>query len=132
MQSQNLPSSGNSEKINEDRATAAILTGGGADGVPALALRHWCPDGSPAEPVFITWLPGVGRFCLTVKYGRYSLRGIGLARRRLVGPPGHAVAAGSGQGRGAAGKRGPAARAESPGARVASPGPVRHGGGPAH
>ena len=75
MQSQNLPSSGNSEKNNEDRATAAILTGGGADGVPALALRHWCPDGSPAEPVFITWLLGVGRFCLTVKYGRYSLEG---------------------------------------------------------
>ena len=75
MQLQNLPSPGNSEKINEDRATAAILTGGGADGVPALALRHWRPDGSPAEPVFITWLLGVGRFCLTVKYGRYSLRG---------------------------------------------------------
>ena len=26
-------------------------------------------------PVFITWLLGVGRFCLTVKYGRYSQRG---------------------------------------------------------
>ena len=25
--------------------------------------------------MFITWLPGVGRFCLMVKYGRYSLRG---------------------------------------------------------
>ena len=25
--------------------------------------------------MFITWLPGVGRLCLTVKYGRYSLKG---------------------------------------------------------
>ena len=25
--------------------------------------------------MFITWLLGVGRFCLAVKYGRYSLRG---------------------------------------------------------
>ena len=75
LQPQYLSSLGNSEEINEDRATAAILTGGGADGVPALALRHWRQDGSPAEPVFITWLLGVGRFCLTVKYGRYSLRG---------------------------------------------------------
>ena len=24
--------------------------------------------------MFVTWLPGVGRFCLTVKYGRHSLR----------------------------------------------------------
>ena len=24
--------------------------------------------------MFITWLPGVGRFCLIVRYGRYSLR----------------------------------------------------------
>ena len=75
MQPQYTSSPGNSEKNGEDRATAAILTGGGADGVPAFALRHWRPDGSPAEPVFITWLLGVGRFCLTVKYGRYSLRG---------------------------------------------------------
>ena len=26
------------------------------------------------EPVFVTWLLDVGRFCLTVKYGRYTLR----------------------------------------------------------
>lgn len=26
------------------------------------------------EPVFATWLLDVGRSCLTVKYGRYSLR----------------------------------------------------------
>ena len=75
MQPQYPPSPGNSEMNREDRATAAILTGGGADGVPALVLRHWRPDGSPAEPVFITWLLGVGRFCLTVKYGLYSPRG---------------------------------------------------------
>ena len=66
------------EKRGEDRATAAILAKGGADGVIALALRYWrsgIPVGGPAEPAFITWLPGVGRFCLTVKYGQYFLKG---------------------------------------------------------
>ena len=33
------------------------------------------PSWPAAEPVFITWLLGIGRFCLTVKYGRYSLKG---------------------------------------------------------
>ena len=78
MPSKNIPSFSISEKSGEDRATAAILAAGGADGVPALALRYWrsgIPVGGPAEPVFITWLPGVGRFCLTVKYGQYSLQG---------------------------------------------------------
>ena len=63
------------QEDGEDRATAAVLTCGGTDGVPALVLRHWRPGGSSTEPVFIAWLLGVGRFCLTVKYGRYSLRG---------------------------------------------------------
>ena len=78
MASQNIPAFSISEENSGDRATAAILATGGADGVPALALRYWrsgIPVGGPAEPVFITWLPGVGRFCLMVKYGRYSLRG---------------------------------------------------------
>ena len=77
MSPQNPPHLSISEENSEDRATAAILAAGGADGVPALALRYWrsgTPGGSPAAPVFITWLPGVGRFCLTVQYGRYSLR----------------------------------------------------------
>ena len=64
-----------SRSHSEDRATAAILAGGGADGIPALALRYWPPEDGPAMPVFITWVLGVGRFCLTVKYGRYSLKG---------------------------------------------------------
>ena len=63
------------QENGEDRATTAILACGGTDGVPAFVLRHWRPGGSSTEPVFITWLLGVGRFCLTVKYGRYSLRG---------------------------------------------------------
>ena len=63
------------QENGEDRATAAVLACGGTDGVPAYVLRHWRPGGSSTEPVFITWLLGVGRFCLTVKYGRYSLRG---------------------------------------------------------
>ena len=75
MQPRDLPFPGNSAKHGEDRATAAILASGGADGVSAFALRHWPPDGNPTEPVFITWLLGIGRFCLTVKYGRYSLKG---------------------------------------------------------
>ena len=59
----------------EDRATAVLLTGGGIDGVAAFFLRHWRPGANPPEPVFDTWLLHVGRFCLTVKYGRHSLQG---------------------------------------------------------
>ena len=62
-------------KAGEDRATAVLLTRGGVDGVSAFFLRHWCPGADPPEPVFDTWLLGAGRFCLTVKYGRYSLQG---------------------------------------------------------
>ena len=42
--------------------------------MPAFALRRWRTGGNSTAPVFFTWLPGVGRFCLTVKYGPYSLR----------------------------------------------------------
>lgn len=59
----------------QDRATAVLLTCGGIDGVSAFCLRHWRPGANPPEPVFDTWLLGAGRFCLTVKYGRHSLRG---------------------------------------------------------
>ena len=59
----------------QDRATTVLLTRGGLDGVCAFLLRHWRPGADPPEPVFDTRLPGVGRFCLTVKYGRYSLQG---------------------------------------------------------
>ena len=31
-------------------------------GYPPFVLRHWRPGGSSTEPVFITWLLGVGRF----------------------------------------------------------------------
>lgn len=75
MQPQNLPYRPTGENNGEDRATAAVLAGGGAEGVSAFAPRHWGPGGNPAEPVFITWLLGAGRFCLTVKYGRYALEG---------------------------------------------------------
>ena len=43
--------------------------------MPALTLRKWISHGGPEMPVFITWLLGVGRFCLTVKYGHHSPRG---------------------------------------------------------
>ena len=59
----------------EDRATAVLLTRGGNDAVPAFVLRHWRPGSDPPDPVFVIWLLHVGRFCLTVKYGRYSLQG---------------------------------------------------------
>ena len=59
----------------QDRATAVLLTRGGIDGVSAFVLRHWRPGADPPEPVFDAWLPHVGRFCLTVQYGRYSLKG---------------------------------------------------------
>ena len=75
MRSKMIPSSLVGEKNSEDRATAAILAVGGADGVPAFALRHWLPEGNSTIPVFTTWLLGVGRFCLTVKYGQYWLKG---------------------------------------------------------
>ena len=59
----------------EDRATAVLLTRGGNDAVPAFVLRHWRPGADPPEPVFDTWLLNVGRVCLTVRYGRHSLKG---------------------------------------------------------
>ena len=59
----------------QDRATAALLTGGGIDGVSAFFLRHWRPGADPPEPVFVIWSLNIGRFCLTVKYGRHSLEG---------------------------------------------------------
>lgn len=43
--------------------------------MPAFALRYWRFYGGPEMPAFITWLLGIGRFCLTVKYGRYSVKG---------------------------------------------------------
>ena len=58
----------------QDRATAVLLTGGCNDGVPAFVLRHWRPGANPLEPVFVIWLLNIGRFCLTVKYGRHSLQ----------------------------------------------------------
>ena len=61
--------------VAQDRATAILLTGGFNDGVSAFSLRHWHPGVNPPEPVFVTWLLDVGRFCLTVKYGCYSLKG---------------------------------------------------------
>ena len=41
MASQNIPSFSISEENSEDRATAAILATGGADGVLAFSLRYW-------------------------------------------------------------------------------------------
>ena len=59
-----------------DRATGVLLTDGGVDGVSAFVLRHWRTDTNPLEPVFVTWLLDIGRFCLTVRYGRFSLKGV--------------------------------------------------------
>ena len=77
MPSDNAAQSPLGKNQTDDRATAAILAGGCADGVPSMALRYWSSHGGQETemPVFITWLLGVGRFCLTVKYGRYSQRG---------------------------------------------------------
>ena len=58
-----------------DRATTILLTCGGIDGVSAFFLRHWGHGVDASEPVFDTWLLDVGRFCLMVKYGRFSLKG---------------------------------------------------------
>ncbi len=131
MQPKNLPVPGNSEKHGEDRATAAILASGGAGSVSAFALRHWRPDGNPTEPVFITWLLGIGRFCLTVKYGRYSLKGADWYLDSGSGPRATPSPLDPGPARGAAVDRGLAAAAEPAGARVAGPGLLRHGAQPA-
>lgn len=75
MRSEHLPPPfHNRVNTSEDRATAVILASGGSDNVPAIALRHWRTDNGSTEPVFVAWLLDVGRFCLTVKYDRYSLR----------------------------------------------------------
>ncbi len=58
----------------EDRATAVLLAGGFNDGLSTFLLRHWRPGADPPEPVFVTWLLHIGRVCLTVKYGRHSLK----------------------------------------------------------
>ena len=75
MPSLKFPHSPIGKDKGEDPATAAILSGGGAGGVPAFALRYWCSHGGQEMPVFIAWLLGIGRFCLTVEYGRHALRG---------------------------------------------------------
>ena len=76
MQQKYPPSQHNDNgNVGEDRATAVLMTGGGNDGVSAFFLRHWRPGAGPPEPVFVTWLLDVGRSCLTVKYGRHSLKG---------------------------------------------------------
>ena len=77
MPSRNSSDSPIGRENSWDRATAAILAGGCADGVPSMALRYWSSHGGQETemPVFITWLLSVGRFCLTVAYGHYSLRG---------------------------------------------------------
>ena len=75
MPPRNLPQSPAGRENSDDPATAAILAGGCADGVPSFAVGCWISHGSPAMPVFIAWLLGIGRSCLAVKYGRYSLRG---------------------------------------------------------
>ena len=59
----------------EDRATGVLLARGGVDGVSAYVLRHWRPGADPPEPVFVTWLLDAGRFCLTVRYAQFSLKG---------------------------------------------------------
>ena len=75
MQSEYLdPQHHDNGNADEDRATAVLLTRGGIDGVSAFFLRHWRPGVTPPEPMFVTWLLHVGRFCLTVKYGRHSLQ----------------------------------------------------------
>ena len=73
MQSEHIFPSHNGHTA-EDRATGVILARGGVDGVSAYVLRHWRPGADPPEPVFVTWLLNVGRFCLTVKYSRHSLQ----------------------------------------------------------
>ena len=66
MQSEHLSSSYNSN-VSADRTTGILLTSCGVDGVSAYVLRHWQPGTDPPEPVFVTWLLNVGRFCLTVR-----------------------------------------------------------------
>lgn len=73
MQHENLPGYSRSTNVSEDPATRVILAKGGADDVPAFVLRHWRTGNGSREPAFVVWLLDIGRFCLTVKYDRYSL-----------------------------------------------------------
>ena len=74
MQPEHISSSHNGN-ASDDRATGVLLARGGVDGVSAYVLRHWQPGSDPPEPVFVTWLLNAGRCCLTVRYGRFSLKG---------------------------------------------------------
>ena len=60
MSTGNLHHSMISENRCHDRATSAFLTTGGAEGVPAFAMRYRSHRDGAAMPVFITWLPGIG------------------------------------------------------------------------
>ena len=128
------PLSHRQRTITRIRATAAILAGGCADGVPSMALRYWSSHGGQETemPVFITWLLGVGRSCLTVNLRPLLPERQGLVRRHRVGAPRHAVPAGPGPDGGDAGQPGPAAAAEAQRAGLGGPGPPRHEAGPAH
>ena len=54
--------------------------------MPAFALRQWRTGGNSTAPVFVTWLPGVGRYALTLKHVRHSLRDGGWYMDTRAGP----------------------------------------------
>ena len=46
-----------------------------ADDRATGVLRRWRQEDAATEPAFVTWLLSVGRFCMTVRHGRFSLKG---------------------------------------------------------
>ena len=97
MRSKVILFSPTSEKNSEDRATAAMLAAGGADDIPAFALRHWRPEGGATMPVFTTWLLGRRPFLPDGEIRPVLLEGRGLAHRYWCGRQEHTFPAGSGR-----------------------------------
>ena len=130
MPPRNLPQSPAGIENSGDPATAAILAGGCADGVPTACPPSPCatgaPMGSPGEPgeAGVHHLAVGHRPVLPDGEIRPLLpQGKGLVRRHRGGPPQHAVPAGPSPVGGDASQPGATAPAEAQRAGVSGPGP---------
>lgn len=67
------PSSDN-DSTGIDANINAVMAEITSSKVPAIISKTAPPSANPSDSVFVIWLIGVGRFCLTVQNGRYDVR----------------------------------------------------------
>ena len=67
------PSSSTGDCEFSNAITAAVLAEIAAGGVPAIANELSPQATDPFGGLFVIWLLNIGRFCLTVRTGRYAL-----------------------------------------------------------